>query len=71
MVVTRISGVADDELLTEQELATLLKVAVRTVRRWRVEGSGPPALRIGRVVRYRRADVDRWLAQKGDDERRP
>jgi excisionase family DNA binding protein len=57
-----------DELLTEADLAKLLKVTVRTVRRWRAEGSGPRALKIGRGVRYRRADVDAWLQTKGQDE---
>ncbi|MFL5795413.1 MAG: helix-turn-helix transcriptional regulator [Actinomycetota bacterium] len=50
---SRIRGV--DELLTEAELAQLLKVSVGTIRRWRAEGTGPPALRLGRGVRYRRA----------------
>jgi excisionase family DNA binding protein len=56
-----------DELLTEQELAALLKVSVRTVRAWRIEGTGPPSLRIGRGVRYRRRDVDTWLEQQAED----
>ena len=55
-----------DELLTEQELAALLKVSVRTVRTWRTEGTGPPALRIGRGVRYRRRDVDAWLERQAE-----
>jgi len=42
-------------------------VAVGTLRRWRAEGSGPPALRAGRTVRYRRADVDAWLQRHADD----
>jgi len=59
-----------DELLTEQELADLLKVSVRTVRSWRTEGTGPPSLRIGRGVRYRRRDVDAWLEQQAEDRDR-
>jgi excisionase family DNA binding protein len=60
-----------DELLTEQELAKLLKVTVRTVRNWRAEGTGPRPLRAGRGIRYRRRDVDAWLereAEKRDRE---
>src|SRR6266536_3218942 len=37
----------EDELLTEQELANLLKVSVRTVRRWRAEATGPPVVWAG------------------------
>jgi excisionase family DNA binding protein len=57
-----------DELLTEAELAQLLKVSVGTIRRWRAEGTGPPALRLGRGVRYRRADVDAWLERQAEDQ---
>jgi len=32
-----------DELLTEQEVADYCKVSVRTVKRWRAEGTGPPS----------------------------
>ena len=57
----------DERLWTEQETAEYLQVAVGTLRRWRAEGSGPPALRAGRTVRYRRADVDAWLQRHADD----
>jgi excisionase family DNA binding protein len=60
-----------DELLTEAELAKLLKVSVRTVRAWREKGTGPPALRLGRGVRYRRRDVDAWLEQQAEDDAHP
>jgi excisionase family DNA binding protein len=54
--------------MTEAEVATYLHVAVGTLRRWRAEGSGPPALRVGRTVRYRRRDVDGWLEQQAAEE---
>ena len=50
-----------DVLLTEAEVAELLRVSERTVRRWRAEGTGPPAVRVGKAVRYRRRAVDEWL----------
>jgi excisionase family DNA binding protein len=53
-----------DEYLTEAEVAELLKVSVGTLRRWRREGTGPPSLRLGRGVRYRRRDVDRWAERQ-------
>jgi excisionase family DNA binding protein len=59
-----------DEYLTEAELAALLKVTRRTVKRWRAEGGGPPWVRIGRGIRYRRRDVDAWAErQPGGGER--
>ena len=54
----------DERLWTEQEAADYLQVAVGTLRRWRAEGSGPPALRVGRNVRYRRSDIDGWLQRE-------
>lgn len=55
---------ADDVLLTEAEVADLLRVSQRTVRRWRNEGTGPPALRVGRRIRYRRSAVEAWLDRR-------
>ena len=51
----------DDELLTVRELAAELKVSVRTLERWRRDGTGPAWMTVGRAVRYRRGDVDAWL----------
>jgi predicted DNA-binding transcriptional regulator AlpA len=31
--------------------------------RWRREGTGPPWHRVGRAVRYRAAEVDRWVEE--------
>jgi hypothetical protein len=53
----------DKGLLTEQDAAELLEVALSRLRRWQREGTGPPCLEIGRQVRYPRArgvsEVDR------------
>jgi predicted DNA-binding transcriptional regulator AlpA len=51
-----------DELLTEAELCTQLRVTRRTTLRWRTTGDGPKYIRAGeRRVLYRRGDVDAWL----------
>lgn len=39
-------------------------VSARTLQRWRMEGVGPLFVRIGRLVRYRRTDLDEWLAAR-------
>ena len=57
----------DDPLLTEQELADYCRVSLRTVQRWRAEGTGPPVLWAGDRPRYRREDVDAWLRSRADD----
>ncbi|MBX6389684.1 MAG: helix-turn-helix domain-containing protein [Frankia sp.] len=53
-----------ERLWTVQDLAGFLGVPVNTVYKWRTTGDGPPGLRIGRHVRYRREDVEAWLATR-------
>ena len=50
-----------DQLLTAAEVATYLGVPVATLYAWRHRNEGPPGLRVGRFLRYRSADVERWL----------
>ena len=51
-------------LLTQQQFADELQVSVRTLERWRQEGTGPAFIQVGRSPRYRRVDVDAWLEQQ-------
>jgi len=51
------------DLLTDAQLATELAVEPRTLRLWR-NTRGLPHLKLtSRVVRYRRGDIDNWLAR--------
>ena len=54
------------ELLTTCEAAGYLRLAITTLEHWRLEGRGPAFCKIGRQVRYRRAEVDRWLAEMNE-----
>ena len=54
-----------EELLSPVELAETLGLSVRTVYNWRVRKVGPPGMRVGRHVRYRKSDVESWLAAQG------
>jgi excisionase family DNA binding protein len=47
-------------------LADYLGVPVRTIYQWRSTSSGPPAYRLGKVLRWRRSEVDAWLAEHRD-----
>ncbi|HEX7210645.1 MAG TPA: helix-turn-helix domain-containing protein [Propionibacteriaceae bacterium] len=58
---------ANDELLTMQEVANVVRVSVATLRYWRHVGSGPRSFRVGRSVRYWRTEVLRWLEQQSND----
>jgi excisionase family DNA binding protein len=51
--MTRLWGIKD--------LAEYLGVPEQTIYQWRTKGYGPPGRRVGKYVKYRVADVERWL----------
>ena len=51
----------EPQLMTIDQLSDFTQIPKQTLYRWRSEGVGPPGLRLGRHVRYRRSDVDAWL----------
>jgi excisionase family DNA binding protein len=55
-------GVLND-WINREELARQLSVTTDTLARWATQGIGPPRIRIGRRVLYRRASVEKWLAE--------
>lgn len=54
----------DERLLTGPEVADMLRIHPGTIERWRREGHGPAWSRLGRDVRYRPAEVRRWLVEQ-------
>ena len=49
-------------LLTEKEAGKILGFSIRTLQKWRIEGQGPPFIRVSaRAIRYRREDLDQWI----------
>lgn len=48
------------EWLGVQDLAAETAVPPATVYYWNHTGTGPPYIRIGKHVRYRRRDVEAW-----------
>jgi excisionase family DNA binding protein len=57
--------------MTSEDLAVFLGVPTNTVRTWRFNKTGPRVFRVGRHVRYRRADVERWLEGRADEPNDP
>ncbi|QXT38745.1 helix-turn-helix transcriptional regulator [Gymnodinialimonas ceratoperidinii] len=47
--------------LTKQEAAHFLRISVRTLTRRENEGMGPPRIKHGAKVVYRRQSLERWL----------
>ena len=50
--------------MTTQKAAAVLGLAVPTLEKMRVRGSGPRYLKLGRSVRYRYEDLEAWLADR-------
>jgi len=48
-------------LLNETEAAQLLGITIRALQGWRLRGDGPVYVKLGRLVRYRRSEIERWL----------
>lgn len=43
-------------------LAEWIDVPVATIYKWRASGRGPRCHKLGRLLRYRRSDVESWLS---------
>jgi excisionase family DNA binding protein len=55
-----------ERLMSPGEVARFLGVPLHTLYRWRSRGDGPPGYRLGRHLRYRVDDVERWLEDHRD-----
>ena len=53
-----------EPLMTISDVAAYLVVSEHTLYYWRCKNIGPPSIRVGRHVRYRRDAVDAWLEQQ-------
>ena len=54
-------------LWSTEQLAEYLGVAVQTVHAFRRRGDGPPAYRVGRVLRFEPGEVTAWLHELRED----
>jgi predicted DNA-binding transcriptional regulator AlpA len=55
-----------DALMDAPALAEYVGVPLTSVYRWNSQSTGPRRIRVGKYVRYRRADVDAWLDQRSE-----
>ena len=52
-------------VMTEKQVAEYLNLTPRALQDWRYRGCGPAFIRISaRCIRYRRSDIDKWLADR-------
>lgn len=60
----QVDTATDEPLWSIQQLSDFLQVPVKTIYRWRDIGEGPRGYRVGRHLRFRRADVMAWLEDR-------
>jgi len=53
-----------DRLLTPNEVAEALQIPPATLPQWRYLGRGPKYVKVGRHVRYRTVDLERWIDEQ-------
>lgn len=53
-----------DVRLSNREAADYLGLKAATLNKWRVFGDGPPFIKVGHLVRYRKADLDAFLQSR-------
>lgn len=49
------------DCVTEAEAAEKLGVSAAALEKWRLRGTGPSFVRVGRRIRYRLVELDRFL----------
>jgi excisionase family DNA binding protein len=50
--------------LTRKEAANYLRLGESTLAKLFVSGDGPPAIKIGRAVRYSTLDLEAWMSSR-------
>jgi excisionase family DNA binding protein len=53
-----------EQLLTTEELARYLGVAVQTIHLWRTQKTAPPGTRMGKGLVFPKSGVDQWLKDR-------
>jgi excisionase family DNA binding protein len=51
----------EDQLWTPPALSNYLGIPIATLYQWRQRGLGPPAVRLGKHIRFRPEAVREWL----------
>ena len=56
------------KLWTVGELSSYLGIPVATLYKWRQQETGPPAVRLGKHIRYRPEAVQDWLRSQEEPD---
>ena len=60
-----------DRLWSLPETAAYLGMAEATLHQWLYKGTGPRSYKVGRLRKYRPAEVEEWLQAQADDRTVP
>lgn len=59
-----------DQMLSPADFSRMLQIGRRTFQTWRAAGKLPkPDLAIGKVIRWRRSTVEKWINRQARDTR--
>jgi predicted DNA-binding transcriptional regulator AlpA len=57
-------SLANDPLLTRPQLAEMIGCTLQHLENLAIRGDGPAMIKIGRLVRYRQSEVERWFSER-------
>jgi predicted DNA-binding transcriptional regulator AlpA len=64
-------ALTSSQYIGPSDLTAEIGIPETTLAQWRYLKKGPPYIKVGRHVRYRQSDVERWLEEQtvitGDD----
>ncbi len=60
----QVAGHSQPQMIDVREVATILSISTRSVWRLVSRGELPQPIRLGRNVRWRSTDIDRWIEEK-------
>lgn len=63
-VATAATIPSTNTLLDPRQAAEYLRVKPQTLANWRMNGRGPEYVRLGRLIRYRIAQLEAWIAEQ-------
>jgi len=53
-----------EEMLTAKEVATEMKISTSWLAKRRMDGDGPPYIKVGRSIRYMRTEIMQWMRSR-------
>jgi hypothetical protein len=53
-----------EPLWNDRDTGHFIHASKAVLRKWRREGTGPAFIRVGHLIRYRKGDVESWLAAR-------